>query len=330
MEQRWKEGVQGAALGTAIGAGAFMAMGFPFFRFCTYAGKKKSKSRKSYSRKWFRLKHTEVNHPKYRYLKEYEQSRAWCEAQPMQDFTIRSVDGLKLHASYLPAEDARRFVILSHGYRGSRFGSIAAMGKFLHENHCSLLFIDQRCCGESEGNYITFGAKEQYDILEWVGRIVEENPAKLPIYLYGQSMGATSALLAAGHSLPREVRGIIVDCGFHSMKQQLRDIAAGWFHLHWIELLLLRVDFFCRVAAGFSMKETDTTIALEKNKRPVLFFHGEDDTYVWPENTKKNYEICDAPKELVMIPGARHLCSAYAAPELYGEKMMEFFGKYDN
>jgi len=39
--------------------------------------------------------------------------------------------------------------------------------------------------------------------------------------------------------------------------------------------------------------------------------------------------LCRAEKELVIIPGARHLCSAYADPELYQHKMMEFFEKYD-
>ena len=329
MSHDKKELLRNGAAALGMGTGIFIAMGWPFFRFCTYAGKKKSKSRKTYSKKWFQLKHTMVNHPRYHYAQEYENTRTWCEAQPMQDWYIRSVEGLRLHAHYLPAESAERFVVMVHGYRGSSFGSVASIAKFLHENHCNILIIDQRCCGESEGDYITYGAREQYDILEWLGRVSEENTESLPVYLYGQSMGATTVLLSAGHSLPAQVRGLIADCGFHSMKQQLRDIASGWFHLHWIELLLLRVDLFCRIFAGFAMKETDTTVALSKNKTPVLFFHGAEDTYVWPKNTMQNYELCEAPKELVIIPGARHLCCSYAAPQVYQEKIMEFMKKND-
>ena len=77
------------------------------------------------------------------------------------------------------------------------------------------------------------------------------------------------------------------------------------------------------------MKEADTTEALKKNERPVLFFHGMKDTYVMPENTIHNYSLCSAPKELVLVPEARHLCSAYEAPELYRSKLLEFFQKYD-
>jgi len=77
------------------------------------------------------------------------------------------------------------------------------------------------------------------------------------------------------------------------------------------------------------MKDADTAEAMKKNTRPVLFFHGEKDTYVYPNNSFQNYMLCRAEKELVIIPGARHLCCAYVDPELYQHKMMEFFEKYD-
>ena len=247
----------------------------------------------------------------------------------MEDVYITSYDGLKLHAKYFPAKKPERLVILAHGYRGSSFGSIAHMAEFLHEKCCSLLFIDQRCCGESEGEYITFGAKEQYDILSWLKYLKKRNPDRKPVYLYGQSMGATTVILAAGNRLPSEVKGVISDCGFHSMKQQLRDMAGGWFHLHFIGFLLFRVDILCRRFAFFRMKDADTTEALKKNKLPILFFHGDKDTYVIPGNSEKNYQICRAPKELVIVPGARHLCSSYADPKLYKRKLTEFFGNND-
>ena len=41
------------------------------------------------------------NHPRNGYAKEYDESRAWCETQKMQDCYIQSVDGLKLHGFYL-------------------------------------------------------------------------------------------------------------------------------------------------------------------------------------------------------------------------------------
>ena len=280
-------------------------------------------------KKWFELSHIRENHPRNGYAREYNESKAWCLEQKMQNCYIKSIDGLKLHALYLPTEYAKRIVILSHGYRGSRFGTLSFMAKYLHEHQCDVLFIEHRCCGDSEGKYITFGAKEQWDVQQWAVYVSERNKEKLPIYLYGQSMGAAAVLMAAGHTLPAEVKGLIADCGFQSMEGQMRDMAANWFHLHHIPLLLMELDWFCSLLAGFHMKDADTAEAMKKNTRPVLFFHGEKDTYVYPNNSFQNYMLCRAEKELVIIPGARHLCSAYADPELYQHKMMEFFEKYD-
>lgn len=314
------------ALSTAAAAaGIFMAFGWRFFELMVHCKRRNGPAKK----KWFSLHHIKINHPRCRFKKEYEEGKAWCRKQNMQDCYIRSADGLLLHAYYLPAENAKRFVLLSHGYKGSGFGDFAYTARFLHENGCHLLFIDQRCCGLSEGEYITFGAKEQYDVQRWAYYIAERNKGKLPVYLYGESMGAAAVLMASGRELPQEVRGFIADCGFRSMKGQLQDMAANWFHLKRIGLLLFRVDLFCGFLAGFHMGEADTTIAMRTNKKPVLFFHGTMDTYVDPGNSIYNYSLCRAPKELVLIPEARHLCSAYAEPELYREKLLGFFAKYD-
>lgn len=311
----------------AVGAAfsIFMAFGWSFFELTVRCKAHKRQTKK----KWFQLSHTKINHPRDKFEKEYEEGKAWCREQNMQHCYIRSIDNLILHAYYLPAENPKRFVILCHGYKGSGFGDFAYTARFLHENNCNLLFIDQRCCGESKGEYITFGAMEQYDVQRWAYFIARRNKDRLPIYLYGESMGAASVLMASGQHLPRDVRGLISDCGFRSMKKQMQDMAAHWFHLHWIGLMLFRLKLFCAIFAKFNMKDADTANALRTNKRPILFFHGLKDTYVRPGNTRFNYSLCRAPKELVLMPEARHLCSAYVNPELYREKLTAFFAKYD-
>jgi alpha-beta hydrolase superfamily lysophospholipase len=307
------------------GIEVFMALGWPFFDMMVRCKKKKKESR----RKWFQLSHTKVNHPRNGYEEEYETGKEWCRQQNMRDCYIKSAEGLKLHAYYLPVRNAERFVILSHGYKGSGFGDFAYTARFLHENGCNLLFIDQRCCGESEGEYITFGAREKDDVRRWTYYIDHRNKRRLPIYLYGESMGAAAVLMSTEGKLPKTVAGIIADCGFNSMKQQLKDMAYNWFHLGWIELLIFRVAVFSRVVAGFYMREADVTKALSKNRLPILYFHGGRDTYVAPGNSVKNYNLTKSEKELVIIPEARHLCCPYVNPELYRGKLLEFFEKYD-
>jgi hypothetical protein len=306
-------------------AGTGIAFGRTFFEI-TVHNRKNNKPSKLSGIIFPQMKH---NHPRNQFEEEYEAGKAWCREQNMQDLYIKSVDGLKLHAYCLPTDNPKRYVILSHGYKGSCFSEFGHIAGFLHERGCNLLFIDQRACGMSEGEYITFGAKEKKDIQRWCYLIDKKDDGKLPIYLYGKSMGAAAALMATGEKLPDNVKGVISDCGFQSMKRQFRDMARKWFHLPRIEILLLRLSVWCKFSAGFSINEADTTKAMETNKRPILFFHGDDDTYVYPQNSVDNYNSCTAPKELVIIKNARHMCSEYANPNLYKEKLISFFQKYD-
>jgi hypothetical protein len=311
---------------TLSAAGTGIAFGRIFFELTVHnrKGKKPSKLSK------IEFPQMKINHPRNQFEAEYEAGKAWCREQTMQDWYIKSVDGLKLHAYYLQAPNPKRYVILSHGYKGNCFSEFGHIASFLHEQGCNLLFIDQRACGMSEGEYITFGAKEKKDIQRWCYLIARQNTDKLPIYLYGKSMGAATVLMASGEKLPYNVKGVISDCGFQSMKRQFKDMASKWFHLPRIELLLLRLSAWCRLSAGFSMKEADTSKAMVTNNRPILFFHGDDDTYVYPKNSLDNYNNCTAPKELVIVQGARHMCSEYVNPKLYKDKLIKFFYEYDS
>lgn len=310
---------------SALGFSVFMGLAWPFFNIMVACKKRESQTKRA----WLGLSHVKNNNPRKEYGSEYEAGREWCSRQKLKDCYIRSADGLVLHASYLPAERPVRTVLLSHGYKGNWIGDFAGVAAFLHENGCNLLMIDQRCCGRSKGEYITFGAMERYDVQRWTHYLAEHNPNRLPIYLYGESLGAASVLMASGLRLPDDVKGIISDCGFRSMRGQIQDMAANWFHVKWVGLLLWRINLYCRLFANFGMEDADAVSALKTNTRPVLFFHGEKDTFVYPRNAEVLYAACKAPKELVLVPEARHLCSVYAAPELYRQKLLEFFRTND-
>lgn len=286
---------------------------------------KNKKRTKAGNGEGFKPRKMKINHPRVWFPEEYEQGKQWCMEQHMQHCFVRSHDGLQLHAFYLPAENAVRTILLSHGYRGSGFGDFAPDARFLHEHGCNLLFIDQRSCGASEGGYITFGALEQEDVKRWCWYLAKRNKKRLPIYLFGKSMGASAVLMASGKELPHYVKGIIADCGFVSMKSQFQHMAASWFHLPHIPVLLWRLSVRCRLQAHFSMKDADTTHAMAVNHRPVLFFHGSRDGFVHPDQSVKNYQMCRAPKRLVIIGGARHLCCAFQQWEKYHQSLLQFF-----
>ena len=89
-------------------------------------------------------------------------------AAPTETVAIRSKEGYVLRAHWYPATDAKRIIILAHGWHGSWNVDFSLSSPFLHDNQCSLLLIDQRCHGQSGGDLISYGINERYDVLAWL------------------------------------------------------------------------------------------------------------------------------------------------------------------
>ena len=170
--------------------------------------------------------------PLDRYGRIPEQDQEWLKNREQDELEICStVDDTPLFGRYLRCENPKRIILCAHGYRTNSLKDFAGVARWLHENNCDLLTIDQRGCGKSGGEYITFGAREKYDVLDWLDFVESHNRKGLPVYLYGVSMGAATVSCASGLTLPPNVRGMIADCGYTSMKDICTLCLKKWFHL---------------------------------------------------------------------------------------------------
>lgn len=266
--------------------------------------------------------------PWKKYATEHQKNIDFIHSLNKEDCWITSFDGLKLHAYYIPTNNPKRMIVCAHGYKGKGEEDFSKAVVHLHED-TDILLIDERCCGLSEGTIITFGAKEKKDIIQWVEYLnKEKNTNHLPIYLYGMSLGSASVCMTSSHHFDSEVKGIIADCGYSSFKDIALQLAKSWFHIPGWPIIPF-LDFYCRVLGHFSLKEADASKALSQSTLPVLFFHGNDDTFVIPSNTQKNYESCSTQKEVTYIDGATHVTSIYTDEKTYFSKLNDFFVKYD-
>ena len=73
--------------------------------------------------------------------------------------------------------------------------------------------------------------------------------------------------------------------------------------------------------------DLSTVRALEKNKIPVLFVHGEDDDFVPIEMSEANYDACKAEKAFVRVKGARHACGYLVEKDTCEKEMDAFLAK---
>ena len=254
--------------------------------------------------------------------------REWLLAQPLEDVSILSDDGLHLKGHLLCAEQARRSVLLLHGWRERWTTNLGLMAKFLHEEGCNVLLAEQRSHGDSEGEYIGFGVLERYDCRNWAEYLAERFGTDLPLYLAGVSMGATTVLMATGLELPPNVRGIIADCGFTSPRAIMAHVLTAQTHLPENPILPL-TSLLSRVKAGFGFDDYSTIEALKTNRIPVLFAHGDTDNFVPLAMTLENYLACQAPKELLIVEGAAHGMSFFQDRPAYRAALQNFFQKYD-
>lgn len=229
-----------------------------------------------------------------RFLKEHNARQVY----------IKSTDGLKLHAVWVPAENPKGTILFAHGYRSNKLVDFSLAFEMYHKMGMNILAPDQRAHGKSEGKFITFGVKESRDMQSWIA-YHNETFGKYPIILSGLSMGASTMLYLADKNLPDNVKGIIADCGFTSPKEILTSVFHRVIHLP-ATPSLWATELFTRLFADFSLTQEDTRRTLKNSKLPVLMVHGTDDGFVPCEMSKEGYAACADPKELLLVEGADH------------------------
>ena len=252
---------------------------------------------------------------------------AWAEevrAMPHEEFSIRSFDGLTLHAKFYEYAPGAPMELMFHGYRGSAERDLSGGVQRCFSVGRSALVVDQRCGGKSGGKVITFGVREHQDCLSWVDFAVAHFGPDVKIVLTGISMGAATVLMAGGRELPENVIGILADCGYSSPREIIRAVMGGMGIPPALGYPFVRLG--ARLFGGFDPEEYSPLEAVKSCTVPVIFFHGESDDYVPCGMSRINYDACASRKRLVTIPGAAHGLSYPADPERYLAELRDFFG----
>lgn len=260
-------------------------------------------------------------------LEEIDREMEWFRAQKPEELTIRSRDGLKLCGSYLEAPDAKACMLLCHGYRSRGGLDFALVLRTLYEHGCSVLVIDQRAHGRSEGKYIAYGVLERYDCQQWAWFLHAKLGGRVPIFLEGMSMGASTVMMAAELALPPSVVGIIADCGYNSPWEELRHCIKYRYHLPVFPVLPL-TELMCRLVAGYSLKGASAAASLANSPLPLLIIHGMDDDFVPATMTAENYAAAAGEKRQILVPGARHALSYLVDRERLEKELLDFIDSH--
>lgn len=262
------------------------------------------------------------------FLEQREANGKKLAAIDMEEVEISADDGIVLVGHWYPCENAKRIVISMHGWRSSWELDFGMIAEFWHNNGCSILFAEQRGQNNSGGEYMSFGLSERFDCRGWINWVNENLSPRIPIYLAGISMGATTVLMTTGMDLPENIHGVMADCGFTSPHEIWKHVSNNNLHIPY-SLRAFFADEMFRKKVNMRTNEYSTIDAIKECKIPVLFIHGTNDRFVPVQMTYQNYVACSSEKRLLVVPGADHGMSYFTEKKKYEDTVKDFWKDFD-
>ncbi len=261
-------------------------------------------------------------------LPTYADALAWFDAlreqRKVEGRYFTNEEGLRLHAYFIPCENAVGNVVLVHGYSGCAIQTAPHAKMYFEKFHYNVVMIDQRAHAGSEGKVINMGWKERLDVLRWAELANETfGNGSLPMTLHGLSMGGACVLMCAGQGLPSYVRALVDDSGFSSAYEEFAYEMRTKMHLPPFPLLDA-ASLLCKIKEGWSFKEASSIRTLGAVKTPLLIIHGNADTRV---PLTEGVKIMTAKKEQVdfwEVEGGTHIQAISQQPERYVEAISSF------
>ena len=246
-------------------------------------------------------------------------------SQPHEDLWTESFDGLKLHATWFPQGECKRVVICFHGYTSQGMSDYIGLSGYYLQKGYSMLLVDERAHGQSEGKHIGFGCLDRQDALKWIEKVIKDCGEDVEILLHGTSMGGATVLMTSGLKLPIQVKGIVSDCAFTSAKEVFTHVLKSMYHMPAFPTIQIS-DFMNRKLSGYGLDECNAAREVKKAKVPILLIHGSGDTFVPCSMCETIYQNCASPKKKLIIEGAAHAESYYKDPTSYEKALNEFIG----
>lgn len=157
----------------------------------------------------------------------------------------------------------------------------------------------------SEGEYVSLGWHEQYD-LDCVVEHLRKSPLCGDIGLWGRSMGAVTALLYAQRD--PSIRVVCADSPFASLPELMQELASGnvsplilppWLLSASLALVRMRV----LALADFDVEDVVPVAQMQNCHVPMIFLHGTQDKLISMRHTRRLLRAHAGEKELLQIPG---------------------------
>jgi hypothetical protein len=223
-------------------------------------------------------------------------------ALPVQDVWLTASDGVKLHAWWIPHDNAKFTFLAFHG-NASNIANRAPVYEFLRSTRANVFALEYRGYGRSEGKPSEAGvyrdAEAAYEYL-----VNTKGIDRKAIISFGQSLGTAVATHLAAR---RQVAGVVLEAPFPSASRVARKVF--WF-LPGVSLLV--------------HGQFDTQAWLKEIHAPLLIVHCDQDPVIPFQFGQEVYDAALPPKNFLPINGSCHEESSLNAPTRYRTALQEF------
>ena len=243
------------------------------------------------------------------------------------DLTVENVhfktrDNLMLAGWFIPGTNGA-VVILVHGIESTR-DDMLPHAYYMNKDGYSVLLYDSRNRGQSEGEAVTYGAREKWDIEAALGYLKTRNDIEpTRIGVQGSSLGAVSAILAAAE-MP-EIKGVVASIPFKSFNDVLYHAYPKLIGLPAFPFAPLTKSI-CEISLKIDFDSVDPSKVIGAiSPRPVFLIDELEDELFPPDSVEVLYEAAREPKSLWQIPGAGHGKGFETDPEEYEKRVLDFW-----
>ncbi len=235
------------------------------------------------------------------------------------ELTYRFRDGSETVVWDVPGKDpAGPIVVFVHGHADSRFGALTWLPYF-HDMTSRTLVYDLRAHGDSSAKRMQGAMGEADDLLELIRGLLPGEQ----VVVYGASMGAGIAVVAAARDYEKQIKGVVADSVYrHRMEPVESSVRLRGFPPQ----PFVAVAHALLKLTGQAPGPFDRVHHARKIACPLLVLHGRDDEVIAPESAEAVAEA--APQSTFHVfDDAGHVSSAAIHFEKYRSILADFFRK---
>ena len=198
----------------------------------------------------------------------------------------------------------RAAVVVVHGL-GDTLESYTDHARTLHRRGHTVLLLDLRAHGGSEGRDSTLGAREKADVAAAARHLRERELAGAGIVYMGFSLGS-AAVMGAAPDAP-DTRAVILEAPFDTARATIAH--HGWLLYRipaWVPLgrLALAVAGW---RAGFDPDDVDLVKAAGRLRAPLMTIVDGDDPRMPEAVVRRVHDAHAGPKRMWVAPGVTHV-----------------------